>query len=266
VDKNVSEIDPEKLLHELAGGHKLSRKDVAEVRQALEAAAPGEEGEDASTDEAYSWIVIASKAELRELRTIIERYLIAGDPLTAALALETLCLHWNATDNYLERVVSFALGVTWDYENDIRHEAFKVLGEYLREQLPIGAGGAELQKSSRAKKKNSHSNNQTANNQAANDQTANKAEIAKKDVKQLRELTSLLFTAAADNELDRWTRTAAYLALCRAAGAEWEDLPPEGVIIDPAQTSFLEELPDKSSSAKLSLSSPSSGVSPSSKA
>ncbi len=87
-------------------------------------------------DETYSLIKVMGRANLKDQRGVLESFLKHEDPLIVSLVIEILCLNWELTEDYLEQVVNFALGVAWDEEYDVADTAIRVLGEFL-------AGGEE---------------------------------------------------------------------------------------------------------------------------
>lgn len=86
-------------------------------------------------DDVYSYLLVLGRGHATAARKIVEKFLDEKDPYTIALVLETLCLDWRETESYLERVIQFALGVSWDEDEDARQVALKVLGEYLAERI-----------------------------------------------------------------------------------------------------------------------------------
>ena len=215
------EMDPERLLLKLSTGKRLTAAEVRSVVEVLEGSS-----EDSGLDDSYSCLLIIGRAELKEHRRLVERHLETKDPLTVSLALEILCLQWRTTEDYLERALDFALGVSWDEDDDVRGMSLRILGEYLRDAWNevIPTSGSD---------------------------------------KQLKVL-GLVLSVFDDDALDPLVRQAAYNSLCRAAGKPWEELPSECVLLDLAVGSkdvdwtMLERL------RQLSLSSPEASESPSS--
>ncbi len=190
-------MDPEKLLLQISNGKTLSPEEVEELIHLLEGAAVGDElRRDISLDDVYSYLVVLGRAKCTRARHVLERYLEMRDPLTVALVLEVLCLEWGFTEEFLERVVNFAVGVAWDYDEDVKQTALKILGEYLLTSL-------------RSRKENDG------------------AMLPRE-----QRVIDLLFTTFDDQAGKIWCRQAAYFALCRAGGLSWEELPGECTSLD----------------------------------
>ncbi len=215
------EMDPERLLLKLSSGKRLTAAEVAGVVELLESAS-----EESGLDDSYSCLLIVGRAGLKEHRRLVERYLDTKDPLTVSLALEILCLQWHATEDYLERALDFALGVSWDTDDDVRGMSLRVLGEYLRESwdghIPESCSDKQLK------------------------------------------VLGLVLSVFEDEALDPLVRQSAYNSLCRAAGKEWEELPSECVLLNFESGSTDVDWPMIERLRQLSLSSPESAVSSSS--
>jgi len=197
-------MDPEKLLVKVSLGKKLTSEELQRVIDAFEELSPQNFSRVGAIDDAYALAHLLSRAGNAQQAYLIERYLEAKDPLLVSLVLETLCLTWNLSAAYLERVMSFALGESWDYDEDVRHTAIKVLGEYLRGQLIEGKSAGN-----------------PANwfNQSAG------------------QALELLLSIFGDENGERLTRQAAYRALSRASGKEWVELPAELAQLDFSENS-----------------------------
>lgn len=197
-------MDPEKLLLKIGTGKKLSEEECAHVVEQLQSVDTEDLGRKLSVDDVYSYLVVLGRAKLFQHRNLLERYLETRDPLTVALVLEMLCLDWKFVEQYIERVVNFALGVAWDNEDDVRLMALKILGEYLQ--------------------------------QAALSPGQDKKKLASTRSKECQTIDlyvlELLFSVFDDEEISAWTRQAAYSSLCRAAGKAWDEIPGECVQID----------------------------------
>ena len=199
----------------LSTGKRLTAAEVRGVVELLESAS-----EETGLDDSYTCLLIVGRAGLTEQRRLVERYLETKDPLTVSLALEILCLQWQTTEDYLERALDFALGVSWDTDDDVRGMSLRVLGEYLRSSW----SGAVPRSCSD---------------------------------KQLKVL-GLVLSVFDDDSLDPLVRQAAYNALCRAGGKEWEELPSECVLLDLSAGSADVDWTLMNNLRQLSLSSPES--------
>lgn len=188
-------INTESLLLKVSQGKVLEESVMAEVVETLEyaissdtaAVVPG-------ADEVYSLLLILGCARAKECRSTVEKFLEYHDPYVVALALDILCLKWQEYVDYVERVINFAVGVSWDSDEDIRQTAIKVLGEFLY--------GLE----------------------------AGTFENVPRDFKP--RIVELLVRILEDEKNDSCTRHSAYYALCRAAGKKWEELPSECALLN----------------------------------
>ncbi len=196
-------MDPEKYLVKLSLGKKLTEAELGEAAEALERIDLATLNRAGLVDEAYALVHLISKAGGEQYAYLVARYLEAKDPLLVSLVLETLCLHWGLSAAHLERVMSFALGESWDYDEDVRQTALKILGEHLRRQAVDAPD-----------KKAKHWFDSSTGH-----------------------VMDLLFSILGDAGADQHTRRAAYSALCRAAGKEWEELPADYREIDFSDTS-----------------------------
>lgn len=199
-------MDPEKLLLAISDGKSLSDEEIAEVVELLDSEKQEELIRSPSVDDVYSCLLLLGKAKLVAYRHLLEKYLDCQEPLSVVLVLEILCLDWGTADEYLERVLHFALGVPWDYDEDVRQVALKIMGEFLAEGLP--------KPEEKGKKKASP--------------------------RQLHVL-ELLFSIFEDESNDSLIRQSAYRALGRAYGKDWADLPSEYVLMDFEKGSDVDE-------------------------
>jgi hypothetical protein len=192
-DESEITIDPEALLLRLNSGKKLREGELHAVTQLLQSVDAESLGRKLSVDDVYALVLVIGRAKATQCKGLLERFLDAKDPLTVGLVLEILCLQWHDTEEQLERVLNFSLGNSWDEEDDVRHIALKIIGEYLAEKLPAPT------------------------------------EPQRRRVKKVLELLLALFD---DEELPAPTRQYAYFALLRAGGVPSSDLPSEFAILD----------------------------------
>ena len=137
-------FDAEKLLLEINSGKSLRPEDEKLVGELLAAPENRLLGRHLSQDDIYSLVLVVGRAKVTKFRHLIAAFLDRDDPLTVSLVLEVLCLEWKETAEYLERVISFALGVPWDVEGDVRQTAIKVIGEYLKSVIPAAPGSSAV--------------------------------------------------------------------------------------------------------------------------
>ncbi len=208
----MTEIDPEEMLSKLNSGKGLSSMEIEQVVSMLElvkiakpvsketieirgVSAKQDESRirQPGVDEIFSLIKIIGKAELKDRREVVESFLLHDDPLTVSLVLEILCLKWKETDRYLEQVVNFALGVSWDDEGDVADTAIGILGEYLHDNMADLSGEKELH---------------------------------------FDHVKSLLVDILKNDTLDQWLRQKSYFSILRAMGKDWSEIPSECSLID----------------------------------
>lgn len=188
-------FDAEKLLLEITSGKSLSKDDEELVGRLLEAPDDRLLGRHLSQDDIYSLVMLVGRAKLKKFRHLIAAFMDRDDPLTVSLVLEVLCLDWQETSEFLERVISFALGLPWDEDGDVRQTAIKILGEYLHAAL------------------------------------ASVVRAGKNAAPAEQHVLSLLLHLFEDDE-DEWIRFAAYRALLHAGGVPTEEIPNDGYLPD----------------------------------
>jgi len=148
-DETFFQLDAEELLNRINSGEELDAEEVEAIVATLELVRVRRDfirGDTEtitfgsgrrvqvrlpSVDETYSLIKVVGRANLKDRKGVIESFLNHEDPLTVSLVLETLCLNWELSEDYLEQVVNFALGVAWDEEHDVADTAIRILGEFL---------------------------------------------------------------------------------------------------------------------------------------
>ena len=196
-------LDPEKMLLSITDGNPLNEQEINYIIELIvrfldttSLARPP------SIDDLYSYIRVLAKAHAYKSKSTLESLLEYHDTLTAALVLETLCLEWKFFDEYIERVIQFAVGVSWDPEEDLKQIALKILGEFLFDSM-----SAKISK---------------------------KPNYIVLETLTTKELLALdfLYTSFYDSTLEFWSRQTAYYGLCRAVGIPWEVLPAECVALD----------------------------------
>ena len=192
------DLDAEKLLVDISDGKEIPEEHISYVVDCLNAVDTTDLGRVPSIDAVYAYLVVIGKLRRFEHRPILERYLDANDVLTVSQVLETLCLDWGGTAEYLERVFNFALGVGWDYDDDVRLSAIRILGEF------IAASGAKASSQRPAQ------------------------EIGDSHL----QVFELLLGVFDDKDAESWTRQQAYFSLCRGLGKQWSELPGECVNLD----------------------------------
>lgn len=212
------DLDPERLLVRLNSGKSLSADEEEELVRCIELALT--ESGSLSLEDLYAMVLVLSRARLTGRAYLLERAFEVRDPLTVALALETLCLDWALYSSYVERVMAFALGVAWDPDGDVQGVALKILGEFLRDAraTPASTSGTKSEKRGRGAKTSD----------------AHKKEAGRPPSPDPRigAVLELLFSIFDDTGLEHQIRQAAYCSLLRAGGKAWEELPSDCIEID----------------------------------
>lgn len=193
------QIDPEKLLISINSGEGITETELKKVGTLLESVDENLEGLGLSVDEIYSLLLVIARSRGEKYRYLMERFLESKDAFTVSMILETLCLDWGYTEEYLERILNFALSVSWDNEADVQLTAVKILGEYLHSELHV-----EKAKGSKGEGVS----------------------------KWMQPVMELLFGVFQDEHGQSWVRQAAYYAICRAYGKQWAELPGECAVLD----------------------------------
>ena len=193
------QIDPEKMLISINSGQGITDNELKKVATLLESVDENLEGIGLSVDDIYSLLLVIARARAEQYRYLFERFLESKDAFTVSMILETLCLDWGYTEEYLERILNFALSVSWDEEDDVQLMAVKILGEYLHSELHI--------------KKNKGTENKDLS-------------------KWVQPVMELLYGVFCDGNAQNWVRQGAYYALCRAYGRQWAELPGECAVLE----------------------------------
>ncbi|MDR2337045.1 MAG: hypothetical protein LBE20_00125 [Deltaproteobacteria bacterium] len=128
-------IDPEALLVKINTQGTISVTELENVVAVLEGIKIETANHELSLDNLYSLILILGKLKVEKYQYLFNKYLELKDPFIVALILETICLEWGKTEDYLEYLINFVVGVHWDSENDVKLTAIKILGEYLHSQV-----------------------------------------------------------------------------------------------------------------------------------
>ena len=103
----------------------LTEDEIAIVAKELE---ENKLGEHSST-----LLIILGKSWDSSHQGLVEQFLtIKEDPILAEEALSVLCNDWGLTSQYVEQVLQFMQGVSWDTFEDCRLRATSIAGEYLR--------------------------------------------------------------------------------------------------------------------------------------
>jgi hypothetical protein len=93
-------------------------------------------------DEIYELALVVGKARILEATPSLERLLDAQEPMTLCLVLDTLCTQWERRSDYIERIMTFAVGSVWDEELDVQEKSIEILGDYIRDRIKEEKGKA----------------------------------------------------------------------------------------------------------------------------
>lgn len=139
--KKELEFDSEALIRALNEGETLSQLELDSVvglLRMVEKKRPVLEVEERlklfrvpNLDEIYSLLTILIKSDSKQYSEVLGSFLHYDDTMTVSLALEGLCGKWKLTEEYMEQVLDFALGVPWDHEDDLKFQSLSILGELL---------------------------------------------------------------------------------------------------------------------------------------
>ena len=188
-------VDPETLLLKFNTTGKISDEAFLKVISILEQINVDEANSGLPLDDLYALLLIVGKVKKVKYQYLFNKYLELKDPFIVSMILETVCLDWKLTEEYLEYIINFAVGAVWDDEDDVCVTAVKILGEYLY--------------SERSKKKNEGAGNDWS-----------------------KKVTELLLSILSDADREHWVRQGAYCSLLRASGKDSSQLPGECAVLD----------------------------------
>ena len=126
-------INPEELLSKVSKGSQLSAEEVEQAVLALKSWYEDKPREN-SVNDLYAYLVLLKVSDLKEHHKLVSSFLREKDALIVSLVIEILCMNWNLTEEYLQHIISIAVGLSWDVDGDAREQAIKVLGEYLNQK------------------------------------------------------------------------------------------------------------------------------------
>lgn len=184
-------MDAENLLYRLNSGEEIDEEELDEVVDELRRVmdTPGTAG--IVLDDTYAFLQVLGRSKRMEHMALLERFLEVEDALTVSLVLETICLEWEQTEEHLEQVINFALGVNWDDDGDVRETAITILGEFLAGALAKDRKKGALR------------------------------------TERLSEVLKFLLSLLEDPGVEDSVRQGAYRALCRAGGMSLEEIPSQ---------------------------------------
>jgi hypothetical protein len=104
---------------------RLSQEEIDQVARELQSERPAADR--------YTLLHILGRAGAVTQRSLVERFLHSvDDPMLAQMALHILCNYWDMPGQYLDDLIRFVRGVSWDTDGDVRFTALADAGEYLR--------------------------------------------------------------------------------------------------------------------------------------
>ena len=188
-------VDPEALLLKLNTEGKIPSDVFAHVVDILEQINIEDVDSGLPLDDLYAMLLIVGKVRDFKYQYLFNKYLELKDPFIVSMVLETVCLNWKLTEEYLEYIINFAVGAVWDSEDDVCVTSVKILGEYLHSE-------------------------QSKPQKTSSDNDWNK------------KVTELLLNILSDAGREHWVRQGAYCSLLRAFGKDWSELPGECAVLD----------------------------------
>lgn len=134
--------DLDSILSRIHSGKKLEAKDLKVVSEALKEVKFQEVGRKLSADDVY--LLLSALSAAKPDRELFERFFDFEDPTTASLVARVLCSSPEGRSEYLERLISLALGSSWDPDGDVQQDAIELLGRFLADELRGGARAARV--------------------------------------------------------------------------------------------------------------------------
>lgn len=129
------EPEPSEYLATLAAGGTISKNDARKIAEELAGAVQSEDPDEWDFDRVYELVLVVGKGKIGEATASLERLLDAQEPMTMCLVLTILCEDWGRIADYLERVMTFAVGTVWDEELDVQERAIELLGQYVHNRI-----------------------------------------------------------------------------------------------------------------------------------
>ncbi|MGF1660858.1 MAG: hypothetical protein ACFCVG_00050 [Kineosporiaceae bacterium] len=119
-------LDLDDLLDRVKSGERLPHATVEQIVAAIH--------DPTSPYPLYTLLHILGRGFMVEHRPLMESFLdYREDPMITSIALRSLTAYWGLHSDYLDDLTTFARGVDWDDEDDVRIIALSQLGEYARE-------------------------------------------------------------------------------------------------------------------------------------
>lgn len=122
----IQNLDCEALLVNISKGMKLNESEIESIKDFLNYSKklPRQK---VPLEDLYSAVTVLAKANDPKNSFLVEQFLDYQDSLIACLALETLVCNWNNFEEILEKIFQFALGTSWDKDQDLRISALNCL-------------------------------------------------------------------------------------------------------------------------------------------
>lgn len=132
----ISEIDCESLLIGLSKGISLNENDITSIINFIQYSQKLPKHKN-SFEDLFAVLTVLCKNNDPSLSYIVIQFLNFQDCIIVSLALETLICKWQCYTELHERVTQFALGVPWDYDQDLRICALSCILHILSSKTPI---------------------------------------------------------------------------------------------------------------------------------
>lgn len=122
----VVTLDFDDLLCNISKGDKLSKEDKEQLAVFIQnqISLPKEKR---SLEDIFGAYTVIAKTDDSKLAYLLELAFEIPDPLLVCLALETLIIKWNIVEPFIERLIQYTLGASFDHDGDIRSTAFECI-------------------------------------------------------------------------------------------------------------------------------------------
>lgn len=84
-------------------------------------------------NEVYDLLSMLQYGDAATYRPLVEPYLHFHDYVLAEVALQVLCNFYNLTEQYIDNLVHFMGGVSWDPYDDLQSKAAYIAAHYLKD-------------------------------------------------------------------------------------------------------------------------------------
>ena len=84
--------------------------------------------EGAQLDATYAALTVVGKAREEKYLPVLEKFLEFHDALTCSKLLQILCDDWQLTKHYVENLIRFGVGVSWDDDDEVQQTSLRPSG------------------------------------------------------------------------------------------------------------------------------------------